>query len=84
MTNREKIMRAVHNERDRQEELWGEQDHHPERWLSILGEEFGEVCKAVGENEPEEYRTELIQVAAVAVSMVECYDRKVKNDRISN
>lgn len=76
MTNREKIMNRVHNERDRQEALWGQQDHTPEFWLSILGEEFGEVCTAVCEHDMENYRVELVQVAAVAVSMIESFDRQ--------
>lgn len=36
-------------------------------WLAILGEEFGEVCKAMCERDtPEHLREELIQVAAMA------------------
>jgi len=79
-----KVYAEVKAERIRQDELWGVQDHHPVEWLSILGEEFGEVSKAVCEahfkgyestGNWDNYRTELIQVAAVAVSMVECLDR---------
>jgi hypothetical protein len=67
-------------ERKRQDEKWGEQNHDPAKWLAILGEEFGEVCKAVCERlyaagSNSEYRIELIHVAAVAVAMAECYDR---------
>jgi hypothetical protein len=50
------------------------------KWYAILGEEFGEVGKAlcermyaIGPNP--EYREELIHVAAVAVAMIESYDR---------
>ena len=72
------ILQEVMDERARQDAKWGEQNHHPAWWLSILGEEFGEVCKAVCENNDTgkgSYREELIQVAAVAVSMIECFDR---------
>ena len=70
-------------ERVRQDSLWGEQNHHPMEWLSILGEEFGEVCKAACEahfkyengETWEDYRKELVHTAAVAVSMIECFDR---------
>ena len=70
-------------ERKRQDEKWGVQRHHPTEWLSILGEEFGEVCKAVCEahfsgyestGKWDQYRVELIHTAAVAVSMIECHD----------
>jgi NTP pyrophosphatase (non-canonical NTP hydrolase) len=62
-------------ERDRQENKWGEQNHIPLYWLAILGEEVGEVNRAVLEKDDENYRAELIQVAAVAVAAVENYDR---------
>lgn len=81
------VLEEVREERVRQDAKWGQQDHHPTEWLSILGEEFGEVCKAVCEahfkyengETWENYREELIQVAAVAVSMVQSYDRSKKN-----
>jgi NTP pyrophosphatase (non-canonical NTP hydrolase) len=83
------VLSEVLRERFRQESLWGPQDHDPMVWLAILAEEFGEVAKevcdssiALGGGKTEKmlaalknYRTELIQVAAVAVAMVESYDR---------
>jgi len=81
---RERVLAEINTERDRQEVKWGRQDHQPERWLSILGEEFGEVCKAICEASfpgyPttgywSQYRKELIHVAAVAAAMAECFDR---------
>lgn len=83
--HRQKVLNEINAERDRQEAKWGRQDHQPERWLSILGEEFGEVCKAVCEasfpgyetsGDWSQYRTELIHVAAVAAAMAECFDRR--------
>jgi NTP pyrophosphatase (non-canonical NTP hydrolase) len=74
---REQVIREVHIERDRQQALWGEQNHHPDYWLSILAEEFGEVARAICERDWENYREELIHVAAVAVSMAECFDRNI-------
>ena len=79
----EKIFDEIKNERVRQEEKWGEQNHQPPEWLMILGEEVGEVNKAALEaifsnTRLTGYREELIQVAAVAVAMIECYDRNNK------
>ena len=77
----------VAQERHRQEARWGEQNHGDERWQGILGEEMGEVCKATNETWADEkfslehehqLRTELIQVAAVAVAWVEAIDRRVR------
>lgn len=48
-------------------------------WLVVLAEEFGEVardiCESIGKDKiSENYRTELLHVAAVAVRMIENYD----------
>jgi len=50
---------------------FGEQGHHPLYWYAILGEEVGEVGKALVENDLEAYEQELIQVAATCVSMIQ-------------
>ncbi len=77
------ILNEVYEERERQNEKWGEQDHSPQEFLMILGEEVGEANKAAlechfGYDEATwaNYRKELIQVAAVAVQMVEAYDKQ--------
>jgi len=76
---------AIHDvikERLRQEQKWGEQNHEYPIWRVILGEELGETdqefLKTVFEGEPErapKIREELVQVAAVALAMIECCDR---------
>lgn len=73
---RAKIEMEIAAEREAQDQKWGVQDHTPDRWLTILGEEYGEACKAVLEHDTEGYRTELIQVAAVAMAMIESLDRQ--------
>lgn len=77
------VLEEVKQERLRQNAKWGEQNHTPIEWLAILGEEVGEANKAAlethfnytGKVDYSEYRAELIQVAAVAVSMIESLDR---------
>ena len=66
----------VINERKKQDEKWGEQNHHPYKWLSILGEEVGEANKAALEGSLLRYREELVQVAAVAIAAIECLERE--------
>lgn len=62
-------------ERDRQDRKWGAQRcHPPDRWIVILGEEFGEVCEARNDHDTAGYRAELIQVAAVALAAIEALD----------
>jgi NTP pyrophosphatase (non-canonical NTP hydrolase) len=76
-----KVLGEVYAERKRQTDKWGVQNHRPADYLMILGEEFGEVSRAALEHHfhgaaLENYREELVQVAAVAVAMIECYDRQ--------
>ena len=80
----DKIIKEVKQERCSQEAKWGEQNHHPMEWLAILGEEVGEANKAALEahfsgyertGNLDDYRDELVQVAAVAVAMIESLDR---------
>ena len=65
----EEILRKIREERARQNEKWGVQNHHDFVWNAILVEEIGEVNKALltgGDLE-----SELVQVAAVAVAWLE-------------
>ena len=45
------ILALVQDERDRQQRKWGIQTHSIPEWMTILGEEFGEACKAGLETE---------------------------------
>ncbi|WP_320053956.1 MazG-like family protein [uncultured Acetobacteroides sp.] len=79
------IFEEIKNERLAQDAKWGEQNHKPIEWVAILTEEVGEVSKEALENHFKEYyrdvdrlanyRKELIQVAAVAVAMIESLER---------
>lgn len=80
------LLEEVGVERYRQNARWGIQNHDPLAWSAILGEEVGEVLKEVNEiyfrqKDTKEYRKELLQVAAVAVAMIECLDR---NEAVRN
>ncbi len=44
------ILREIDDERYIQDKKWGPQHHRIADWLSILGEEFGEACKAYNDN----------------------------------
>ncbi len=76
----ERVSKQVKLERACQDNKWGQQNHDPVWWMSILGEEVGEAQKAVlessfGDKSWREYRAELVQVAAVAVAAIQCLDR---------
>lgn len=80
----QKVIDIILKERERQDKKWGEQNHAPQFWTGILGEEFGEFCEAVNETVfdngsdkggYENMKTEAIHVAAVAIGFLECLER---------
>lgn len=79
---RSNMVDLILDERDRQDNEWGEQDHPDLDWLAILTEELGEVAKEVKGNQvplggnDEQMGQELVQVAAVALAWLECMERK--------
>ena len=76
--NKDKIIKFIIAERNRQDEKWGEQNHDVYKWLAILGEEVGEANKAALENDYSELMQELIQIGAVTVAMIESLERNRK------
>ena len=92
------VLDEVAIERMRQDAKWGQQNHDPFVWNTILLEEVGEAAKEILEghfvessfarNKRGYYqtaRTELVQVAAVAVAMIESLDRnELKTSEVDN
>lgn len=87
-SGRRKILDEIVEKRERQDKKFGVQNHPPLLWLAILGEEVGECNKAALEHECKyfykqeaplsklhELREEMVQVAAVALSILESLDR---------
>ena len=80
--NRGEVFGLINDERARQSVKWDKPHQwgagdcsaqlHPLVKLAVLTEECGEVARAVHDQEPtEQLRTELTQVAAVAVAWME-------------
>jgi NTP pyrophosphatase (non-canonical NTP hydrolase) len=74
----EKVIRDVVEERRRQDEKWGVQNHDPALWITILVEEVGEFSQAALEHRRaptspsrDQMREEAVQVAATALAIVE-------------
>lgn len=74
----ESIFSAVIEERQNQVIKWGVQRHTIPEWLTILGEEYGEACKAGLDTHFDgpmtELRKELVQVMAVTLAIIEGID----------
>lgn len=76
------IISDVIAERKRQDKIWGEQNHNNFVWSSIIGEEYGELCKAINEygfkptpETKQEIYKEAIQTMASCMAMLECMER---------
>ena len=76
--NQQEIIDAIVAERDRQDALWGITDHDPLHWHLFLSEELGEVSRAIQDGTIEDYRVELIQLAALCVNALECAKRQLQ------
>lgn len=81
------VVIEVTRERALQQRKWAQQNHSLCEWIAILTEELGEAAKeavdytttsvpmGVRANQIWDYRTELLQLAAVAIQAVESVDR---------
>ena len=78
----EAVLAAVFQERQAQDAKFGPVDVDPadkHKMVTVLGEEFGEMCAALlkqKDTDPDDPRYELVQIAAVAVKMIEMGDAK--------
>lgn len=78
------IYRDIKDEVSRAKTLHENKDYTPADWLAVLMAEVGEVAHEVdtmretGELMPDNYQTELIQVAAVAIRAVQDYDKSIR------
>ncbi len=67
-----RVFYQVIQERGRQIEKWGDQSKLDcGKWALILGEEFGEVCRAALEGKRSELDTELVHVMTVCLAWLE-------------
>lgn len=79
---RKEALSKIFAERRRQNAKWGEQNHDDYVWLAILTEEVGELAQAMlearfrgSQGTRSSINEELVQVAAVALSWLECQER---------
>lgn len=88
-SRKRQVIADILKERIRQQKKWGKQSFTPPEWLVILGEEVGEANRAALEahfpfygkqGDLKALRSELIQVAAVAMQAVEDIDQKSEED----
>lgn len=79
-----KISLDIFKEIERQDKKWGaNRNNHPLVWHSILSEEVGELAKEINEsgfnfnNLSKNYKTELVQIAAVCLQAILHYDNNI-------
>ena len=76
MSSKKDPLTDVMEERFRQDQKWGEQNHQPSKWALILLEELGEVSKAILEHNDTQYRKEMVECCAVALAALESFQRQ--------
>lgn len=77
----ESAIKSVLAERARQDSKWGEQNHDPFTYLTVLVEEVGEYAEAAlhhrfGGPKADGLYTEATHVAAVGLAILECLERQ--------
>lgn len=84
------ILDAIIAERERQDAKWGQQDHIASVWGCIIGEEAGEVCKAINEygfaptsENIDAVFIESVQTAACCVALCE-HILRVRRDSVED
>lgn len=80
MSESNRVIEKIIAERQRQDAKWGIQNHDPVVWLAILTEELGEAARAILERDMTSCENEVVQIAAVAVAMVESLHRQYNQD----
>lgn len=62
---KEELLTHISEERDRQDQKWGKQNHSDEKWCIIMLEEAGEVAQAINLGDTTQAKIELIHLSAV-------------------
>lgn len=67
------IWNQIQNKRREQDEKWGKDRLFDVKatFPRVLGEEFGEVCRAINDNDEANLRDELLDVSATCVALLE-------------
>lgn len=77
---RREILAQVHNEREAQDDKWGGADHDdrhkPGDWTRFIVRQLGAAEEGIDVHHWDEWRRQMVQVAALAVAALETIDRK--------
>jgi hypothetical protein len=76
-----RVLESVLAERERQDKLWGVQNHIDSWWNVIASEENGEVAKEVYEQNEPKLLVEVIQACAVYFAWAEAILMRTKEGR---
>ena len=76
------VLENVLKERERQDDLYGEQfQHSDEYWNVIATEENGEVARAIWEQDDIQMYNEIIQACAVYFAWAEAIHRRTTSEK---
>lgn len=73
-------LQSVREELDAQVREWGITNHPPEIWLALLAKQMGHMADDILDHRIHRaligtYRQELVELTAVAMAALECFDR---------
>lgn len=81
MTNQEKIVKEILEERENQDNKWGGNDHDDQHgshdWIAFITKHLGKAVMWPWNGNA--FRAQMIRVAALAVATVEWHDRRWRN-----
>lgn len=76
--SRADVLEMVLAERERQDNLWGDQTTHSDEWWNVIAtEENGEVARAIFERDTQHMFEEIIQACAVYFAWAEALHKRL-------
>ena len=75
------VLALVLGERERQDNLWGDQSHHPDSWWNVIAtEENGEVAREIYEHQETKLFIEVVQSCAVYFAWAEALYQRSQDE----
>ena len=79
--SRAKVLEAILAERERQDQLWGEQNHDDSWWNILTVEKNGHIAEEVFGNSDTKLFIELVQTCATYFAWAEAVQRRRNNGK---
>ena len=78
---RASILESVLGERERQDLLWGEQNHEDAWWNILVTEKNGDIAEEISSQNDTKLFIEIVQTCATYFAWAECVRRRVMDGK---